>query len=107
MKLIKKGILFTVNSWQIIMDNRYNPLSYIKEPSMQLYFTMALLTMWSAYFGIVAWAWLEWKNYSIVSSIWIHLSIVIPIFITNLVFKEARQNNAKWLVSWEKNETNI
>ena len=104
MKIIKKLILFVIDSWQGIMDNRFNPLSYIKEPSMQLYFTMALFTMWSAYFGIIAWVWLEWKNYSIVSSIWIHLSIIIPIFITNLVFKEARENNAKWLNNWKNDD---
>ena len=87
------------------MDNRYNPLRYIADPSIQAYFTMALFIMWSAYFGIIAWTWLEWQNYSIVSSIWIHLSIVIPILITNLVFREAEKNGAKWHGDWSKHRT--
>ena len=94
--------MFIVFSWQSTMDSRYSPLHYIKDPSIQLYFTMALFIMWSAYFGIIAWVWLEWENYSIVYSIWIHLSVVIPIYVTNLIFKEATQNNAKWLGDWKK-----
>tara|TARA_B100000927_G_C16462958_1_gene468599 strand:+ start:1990 stop:2328 length:339 start_codon:yes stop_codon:yes gene_type:complete len=105
MNIIKRLIWFVIDSWRVVMDNRYNPLRYIADPSIQAYFTMALFIMWSAYFGIIAWTWLEWQNYSIVSSIWIHLSIVIPILITNLVFREAEKNGAKWHGDWSKHRT--
>jgi hypothetical protein len=102
MKPIKKLITFVIFSWQSTMDSRYSSLHYIKDPSLQVYFTMALFIMWSAYFGIVAWVWLEWQNYSIIWSIWIHLSVVVPISVTNIVFREAENNGAKWLHNWKK-----
>ena len=96
--------MFIINSWRLVMDNRYNPLRFIHDPSIQFYFTMVLFIMWSAYFGIIAWLWIGWENYSIVASIWIHLSIVIPIAITNLVFREAENNNAKWFRDWNRTD---
>ena len=87
------------------MDNRYNPLRHIGDPSIQAYFTMSLFIMWSAYFGIVAWVWIGWENYSIVSSIWVHLAVIIPIMLTNLTFREAEENGAKWYKGWEKNNS--
>ena len=97
--------MFVIDCWRIIMDNRYNPLRHIGDPSIQAYFTMALFIMWSAYFGIVAWVWIGWENYSIVSSIWVHLAVIIPIILTNLTFREAEANGAKWYKGWEKNNS--
>ena len=97
--------MFIIDCWRIIMDNRYNPLRFIADPSIQAYFTMALFIMWSAYFGIVAWVWIGWENYSIVSSIWVHLAVIIPIILTNLTFREAEANGAKWYKGWEKNNS--
>ena len=105
MKYIKKLIWFVIDCWRLIMDNRYNPLRHIGDPSIQAYFTMALFIMWSAYFGIVAWVWIGWENYSIVSSIWVHLAVIIPIMLTNLTFREAEANGAKWYKGWEKNNS--
>ena len=79
------------------MDNRYNPLRYIADPSIQAYFTMALFVMWSAYFGVVAAYYMEWLGYSIVTSIWVHLAVVIPIMITNAVFREAEKSGSVWV----------
>tara|TARA_Y100000022_G_C13004881_1_gene264023 strand:- start:161 stop:421 length:261 start_codon:yes stop_codon:yes gene_type:complete len=52
--------------------------------------------MWSGYFGVLAWTYLEWVNYSITQSIFIHLGVLIPLFITNAIFAEAEKNGAKW-----------
>ena len=51
--------------------------------------------MWSCYFGIVAIVWLDWQNYDIVTSIIIHIAVLVPIMITNYVFKEAKDGNIK------------
>ena len=51
MKTIINWVLFC---WRSVMDNRYNPLKHIKDPSIQFYFTMVLFIMWSAYFSIIA-----------------------------------------------------
>ena len=97
MKIIKDILFFIVDSWRLIMDNRYNPLKYIADPSIQAYFTMALFVMWSAYFGVVAAYYMEWLGYSIVTSIWVHLAVVIPIMITNAVFREAEKSGSVWV----------
>lgn len=88
-------IMWVLTCWRGVMDNRYNPLSYIKDPSIQSYFTLALFVMWSCYFGIVAIVWLDWQNYDIVTSIMIHIAVLVPIMITNYVFKEAKNGNIK------------
>ena len=97
--------MFIIDCWRIIMDNRYNPLRFIADPSIQAYFTMALFIMWSAYFGIVAWVWIGWENYSIVSSIWIHLAVIIPIMVTNMVFRQAEENGRVWVKDWDQYKT--
>ena len=45
MKYFRKFIMFVVDSWRLVMDNRYNPLKYIPDPSLQTYFTLVLFTM--------------------------------------------------------------
>ena len=103
MKIFKKLLIFVLDCWRLVMDNRFNPLRHIKDPSIQSYFTLVLFIMWSAYFSIVAWTYVGWTNYDIVWSIWIHMGVVIPIMITNVVFREAEQNGAKWYKEkWEK-----
>ena len=90
-KIFFKFLFFVLDCWRLVMDNRYNPLRYIGDPSMQGYFTMVLFTMWSVYFGIVATTYMEWFNYDIVTSIFVHFGVVFPIMLTNLIFKEAEE----------------
>ena len=67
MKYIRKLIMFTVDCWRLVMDNRFNPLRHIADPSIQAYFTMVLFIMWSAYFALLAWTYIGWDSYSTVS----------------------------------------
>ena len=53
---------------EIGYDNRYNPLKYIPDPSLQIYFTLVLFVMWSVYFGFVASYYMGWLGYSIAAS---------------------------------------
>ena len=48
--LHRRLIMWVVECWRLVMDNRYNPLKYIPDPSLQAYFTLVLFTMWSVYF---------------------------------------------------------
>ena len=102
MKIIKDILFFVVDCWRLIMDNRYNPLRYIADPSIQAYFTLALFIMWSGYFGVVAAYYMEWLGYSIVTSIWVHLAVVIPIMITNAVFREAEKSGSVWVKDYRQ-----
>ena len=93
---MKKLLFWIIDCWRVVMDLRYNPLRHIKDPSIQMYFYLALFIMWSGYFSVVAWTWLSWDNYSVVASIAIHLAVLIPLFITNAIFAEAEKNGSKW-----------
>tara|TARA_Y100001938_G_C8025962_1_gene398045 strand:- start:347 stop:733 length:387 start_codon:yes stop_codon:yes gene_type:complete len=100
MNVLKKLIVFVVDSWNVVMDNRYNPLRHIHDPSLQVYFTLALFIMWSGYFGALAAYYMEWLGYSVVNSIVIHLAVFIPLMVTRYVFKEAEQNGHVWVQEW-------
>jgi len=43
-------------------------------------------------------------NYSIVTSIVIHGSILIPMMITNAVFIDAERDGEKWLQEWQEED---
>ena len=87
------------------MDVRFNPLRFIGDPSLQMYFTLALFTMWSAYFGFIASHYLGWVNYSTLASIFIHLAVLIPVGFTNAVFMDAERSGANWLRQWRKKDS--
>tara|TARA_B100001093_G_scaffold509523_2_gene573707 strand:+ start:152 stop:544 length:393 start_codon:yes stop_codon:yes gene_type:complete len=101
----RRFILFVVDSWRVVMDNRYNPLRYIPDPSLQFYFTLVLFTMWSVYFGAVATYYMGWYGYNTVTSIIIHLAVLIPTGFTNAIFKDAERNGSKWHSEWRNEES--
>ena len=95
---------FVIDYWRVVMDNRYSPLRHIHDPSIQGYFTMALFIMWSGYFGVVATYYMGWLNYSVVTSIWVHLAVIIPILVTNGVFRDAEKHGATWYTEFRKEQ---
>ena len=101
-----KFLDFVVNSWRSVMDLRFNPLRYIPDPVLQSYLMLALFTMWSGFFGLIAIYYFGWLGYSIPVSIGVHLAILVPTVITNAVFYDAERTNAPWLTKW-KNKKNL
>ena len=101
---MKNLILWIVDSWRLVMDAKYNPLKYIPDPSLQTYFMLVLFTMWSVYFGFVASYYMGWLGYSIVTSIIVHVGILLPLSFTNAVFLDAERDNAPWLIEWRKQQ---
>jgi hypothetical protein len=99
---MKKSIVFAVDCWRLIMNVKYNPLRFIPDPVMQTYFMLVLFIMWSAFFGMVVMYHMGFMGYDIVTSIWVHVSILIPIAITNGVFIDAERDGAKWIQEWRK-----
>ena len=95
-KLLKL-IAWVVDCWRVVMDHRYNPLRFIAEPSLQMYFTLVLFTMWSVYFGFVATYYMGWLGYDIIVSIAVHLGVLVPLFFTNAIFLDAERNGSRWL----------
>tara|TARA_Y100000389_G_scaffold97633_1_gene94330 strand:+ start:461 stop:775 length:315 start_codon:yes stop_codon:yes gene_type:complete len=101
-KLLKRGTIFAVDSWRLVMDARFNPLRFIPDPVLQTYFMLVLFIMWSAFFGLIAMYYMGFLGYSIPTSILVHLGILVPIAITNGVFIDAERNGSKWLRDWRK-----
>ena len=96
--MMKRLLFWVIDCWRLVMDMRYNPLRHIADPSIQMYTYLALFTMWSGYFAVVAWSWLSWESYSVVYSIIIHMAVLAPLFVTTQIFKDAEKNGAKWYV---------
>ena len=105
MKLFRKFILFVVDSWRLVMDNRYNPLRYIPDPSLQTYFMLVLFTVWSVFFGFLAANYLGMFNYNTVISIFIHVGILLPMAFTNAIFIDAERDGHKWLKEWKEEQS--
>tara|TARA_B100001094_G_scaffold295962_1_gene317806 strand:+ start:751 stop:1068 length:318 start_codon:yes stop_codon:yes gene_type:complete len=101
---MKKFILWVVDCWRLVMDNRYNPLKHIPDPSLQMYFTLVLFTMWSVYFGAVATYYMGWYGYNTVTSIVVHLAVLIPLGFTNAIFLDAERDGAQWLKDWRNDK---
>ena len=97
MNILTRFATWVVDCWRLVMDNRYSPLKYIPDPSLQSYFTLVLFVMWSVYFGFLAIFYMGWIGYNIVLSIIIHLMVLIPVMFTNAVFMDAERNGARWL----------
>ena len=96
--------MWVVECWRLVMDNRYNPLRYIPDPSLQMYFTLVLFTMWSVYFGFVASYYMGWLGYNTIVSIVVHIGVLVPIAFTNAIFIDAERDGANWLRTWKTNK---
>ena len=78
--LHRRLVLFVVDSWRVVMDNRFNPLRYIPDPSLQMYFTLVLFVMWSFYFGLIAAYWSGiFGFYNTLVSLVVHIAVVVPV----------------------------
>ena len=99
---LKALMMDTVYLWRRVMDVKYNPLRHVADPSLQSYFMIVLFTMWSVAFGFIATYHLGWLGYDTVTSIAVHLSILIPILVTNAVFIDAERDGEQWLMDWKE-----
>jgi len=97
--------MFIVDSWRVVMDVKYNPLKHIPDASLQTYFMLILFTIWSVAFGLIAIFWLGFIGYNIMTSIIVHLSVLIPLAFTNAVFIDAERDGEKWLKEWREEQS--
>jgi len=102
--LFRRTVMGLVKGWRRVMDVRYNPLSVIKDPSLQTYFMLVLFTVWSVFFGFLAANYLGFFNYNTVTSIIIHISILLPLAFTNAIFVDAERDGHKWLKEWKEEQ---
>jgi len=102
--LFRRTVMSLVSGWRRVMDVQYNPLSVIKDPSLQTYFMLVLFTVWSVFFGFLAANYLGWFGYSTVASIIIHVAILLPLAFTNAIFVDAERDGHKWLKEWKEEQ---
>ena len=101
--IFQKLLVWVIDCWRLVMDSRFNPLKYIPDPSLQAYFTLVLFVMWSAYFGLVATVYMGF-NYDTITSIIIHMAVVVPLIFTNLIFKDAEKNGRNWIADFRTDQ---
>tara|TARA_A100001011_G_scaffold384590_1_gene457428 strand:+ start:809 stop:1204 length:396 start_codon:yes stop_codon:yes gene_type:complete len=104
--IFRRTIMFIVDKWRIIMDVKYNPLRHVPDPSIQTYFMVVLFSVWSITFGLIAIFWLGFIGYNILTSILVHLAILVPIAFTNAVFIDAERDGENWLKEWREEQSN-
>ena len=103
--LFRRSTMFIVHLWRRVMNVKFNPLKYIPDPSLQAYFMVVLFTVWSVSFGLIATYHFGWLGYSIITSIIVHLTILIPILVTNAVFVDAERTGETWLEEWNEEQS--
>ena len=101
--IFQKLLVWVIDCWRLVMDSRFNPLKYIPDPSLQAYFTLVLFVMWSAYFGLVATVYMGF-DYNTITSIIIHMAVIVPLIFTNLIFKDAEKNGRNWIADFRTDQ---
>ena len=104
--IFRRTIMFIVDKWRIIMNVKYNPLRHVPDPSIQTYFMVVLFSVWSITFGLIAIFWLGFIGYNILTSILVHLAILVTIAFTNAVFIDAERDGENWLKEWREEQSN-
>ena len=100
--LFRRSTMLMVYIWRRVMDVKVNPLKYIPDASLQAYFMVVLFSLWSVSFGFIATYYIGWLGYSTLTSLAVHLSILVPIVVTNAVFVDAERTGEKWLEEWKE-----
>ncbi len=103
--LFRRSAMLAVHLWRRVMDVKFNPLKYIPDQSLQSYFMLVLFTIWSVTFGFIATYYFGWLGYSTITSVVVHLTILIPVMITNAVFIDAERTGEKWLEEWKEEQS--
>ena len=100
--LFRRSTMLMVYIWRRVMNVKFNPLKYIPDASLQAYFMVVLFSLWSVSFGFIATYYIGWLGYSTLTSLAVHLSILVPIVVTNAVFVDAERTGEKWLEEWKE-----
>jgi len=103
--LFRRSVMLVVHLWRRIMDVKVNPLRHIPDESLQAYFMVVLFVIWSVTFGFIATYYFGWLGYSTVTSVVVHLTILIPMMITNAVFIDAERTGEQWLEEWNEEQS--
>lgn len=79
------------------MNLKYNPISYIRNTSVQMYCMVALSLLWTLTFCTLIAGWMN-----VIPLIWGHVGFVFAVFFTYGIFEDAKRDGAAWFKSWAR-----
>ena len=94
---MKNGLMWFYYSWDSIMNLKYNPIGYIKNTSLQMYFMTALSIIWTLVFCSLIAGWMN-----VIPLIYGHIAFVFSTFFTYAVFEDAKRDGKPWFERWSK-----
>jgi len=95
--IMKKGLMWFYYSWDTIMNLKYNPISYIRNTSLQMYFMTVLSLIWTLTFCSLIAGWMN-----VVPLVWGHVLFIFSVFFTYSIFEDAARDGRAWFLKWEK-----
>lgn len=97
---MKHKLMWFYYCWDSIMNLKYNPISYIRNTSLQMYFMIVLSILWTLTFcGLIA----GWMN--VIPLIYGHIAFVFSAFFTYGIFEDAARDGREWFLRWDKEYT--
>ena len=97
---MKNKLMWFYYSWDSIMNLKYNPIGYIREPSLQAYFMTVLSIIWTLVFCTYIAGWLN-----VMPLIVGHVLFIFATFFTYAVFEDARRDGKAWFQNWDEKYT--
>ena len=94
---MRNKLMWFYYSWDSIMNLKYNPIGYIREPSLQAYFMTVLSIIWTLVFCTYIAGWLN-----VMPLIIGHVLFVFATFFTYAVFEDARRDGKAWFQNWDE-----
>ena len=95
MELFKKIYMSFYDSWNLVMDAKYNPLRHIPSLPTQFYITLVLFIGWAVAFGLMAGYYT-----GIFTSVLVHTGVIFMLFFTASTFKDAERDKKIWWTDW-------
>ena len=94
---MKNKLMWFYYSWASVMNLKYNPIGYIRDTSLQMYFMTALSIAWTLAFCTYIAGWLN-----VVPLMLGHVSFLFAVFFTYGIFEDAKRDRAKWFQDWDE-----
>ena len=97
---MKNKLMWFYYSWDTIMNLKYNPIGYIRNTSLQMYFMLVLSILWTLTFcGLIA----GWMN--VIPLIYGHIAFIFSVFFTYGIFEDAAKDGREWFLKWDREYT--
>ena len=98
--LMKKGLMWFYYNWDTIMNLKYNPISYIRNTSLQMYFMTVLSIVWTLTFCSLIAGWMN-----VIPLVWGHVIFIFSVFFTYSIFEDAARDGREWFLKWDRDYT--